>query len=405
MTTTIKQNTITKPKKNRSAVAAITGFDYQFERMLYHLATSPPNTVVGIETDDDISFAHDGIITLEQDKFVDQSARSKKHPFGNSSENLWKTLQIWTDYVAQSPNRNYRFIFATNSKIKKTKNSLIWMISDAKEKESIKNCIIALRKTKSVKNQFLLQIMDHVKKCKDTILEMVIGHATVADCTKTNDAELVKVLEPPDGIDGQEMLHRMKGWLRSIIMNKWGSGTPCIIERQQYVDAKNRYCQTDERYRKLERPWRDIIVSEEDKINCISKIFIDQILAIKITSDEDASDVIECAIEDYIRFSTENSRLLNEGEITDGEWGVFFDSLKNRWRIIRNRNMAIRQNFSQEAIGRQTYFDTLAPDYRGSLAGQQTMEVYLTHGGYHCLANEISVRWHPDYPPVQPPQK
>jgi len=208
---------------------------------------------------------------------------------------------------------------------------------------------------------------------------------------------LVKALEPPTGIDGSMLLNYMRGWLRSLVLNRWVTGNPGIVTRQEFVDAKDRHCETQKRYRKIERPWREIVVSEDDKANCVAKVFVEQIVEIKIMPEDIASDTIEFAIENYIRFFAENSHLLNEGEITDGEWSIFFDGLKNRWRTIRNKNTVVQQNVTREEIGRRTYHETLSPDYRESLAGQQTTELYLTHGGYHCLADEEFVYWHPDY--------
>ena len=396
MATTFQQNKTTKPKKKRSAADSAAGYDYQFERMLWHLATSSPGTLVGIETDDDVSLTKNGVTTLEQDKFV---RKAKTNPFGNKSENLWKTLQIWIEHVTQTPGGNFRFLFATNSEVKRKEDSLIWMISDAEDEETVKNCVMTLRNTQS-SDKAILQIMDSVKGAADAILETVIKNAKIVEGAKMDDAVLVEALEFPTGIDEAMLLNVMRGWIRSIVMNKWATGEPGIVSRQQFIDAKGRYCEKQKKIKRIERPWREILVSEVDKWNCISKTFVEQILAINMP-EEIASDEIEHAIEDYIRFSTENSRLLNEGEITNGEWGTFFDALKNRWRNIRNRNMSVIQNnSSREELGRKIYFETLSDNHKEFLAGQQTSESYLTHGGYHCLADVESVRWHPDYPNI-----
>jgi len=323
MTATLQQNKTTKPKKKRSAADSAAGYDYQFQRMLWHLATSSPGTLVGIETDDDVSLTKNGVTTLEQDKFV---RKAKTNPFGNKSENLWKTLQIWIEHVTQTPCGNFRFLFATNAEVKRKEDSLIWMISDAEDEETVKNCVAALRNTKS-SDKAILQIMDSVKGAVDAILETVIKNAKIVEGAKMDDAVLVEALESPTGIDEAVLLNVMRGWICSIVMNKWATGEPGIVSRQQFIDAKNRYCEKQKKIKQIERPWREVLVSEEDKGNYISNIFVEQILAVNMP-EEIASDEIEHAIEDYIRFSTENSRLLNAGEITDEEWRTFFDHLK-----------------------------------------------------------------------------
>jgi len=395
MVETKKNNVTSKPKKNRSAAASVAGFEYQFDRMLYHLATAAPGTLVGIETADDISISQNSIISCEQDKFV---IRKNKNPFANTSENLWKTLKIWADCISQSPSDNFRFLFASNIDVKRTPNSIIWKIAESKTVAEAKKCIDALQKTKPSKNRTIAKLMAQVKGYANTILESIIINASIAENTKMDDAQLVRVLEPPDGIVGQDLLYCMRGWVHSVVMNLWRAGQPGEISRKQYIDAKDRYCATQKRYRRLERPYRDIIISEEDKINCVSKTFVEQILAVKFSSEDVASDVIETAIENFIRFNSENSRLIMEGEITDREWGVFFDDLKNRWKDIQHRNVSVMQpNATRDEIGCRIYFDTLS-DYKAPLDGLPTTELYLTHGGYHCLAEDVSVCWHPDFP-------
>jgi hypothetical protein len=396
MVKTIPQKLATiRTRKSRSAAAPAAGFEYQFERMLYHLAISQPDTLIGIETDDDVSFTHNSVTTLEQDKYV---VKAKKNPFTNNSENLWKTLLIWSNCLNQSQNKIYRFLFATNNTIKRNPSSLVWKIADATSKTESLKCITELRNTKNSTNEKIAKIMDQVKNCNNEILEEIIINTSVADNTKMQDADLIRLLEPPDGINGMNLLITMRGWLRSIVMNNWASGNAGLVKRQQYVNAKDRHCETQKRFRKLERPYRDIIISEEDKISCVSKIFVEQIVALQITPENIAADEIEVAIEDYIRFYTENSRLLEEGEITDHEWNVFFDGLKNRWRGIRNRNLSrTGKNFSPEEHGRDIFNETLKQDHKAKLAEQDTSEQYITNGGYHVLADGESIRWHPHY--------
>jgi hypothetical protein len=80
---------------HHSAPGASTGFTYQFERALYWLAQSPVDSVLGLETDDDIAVrGADASRLLEQAK---HSVRDDGHPFGDRSKDLWNTLGIWIE--------------------------------------------------------------------------------------------------------------------------------------------------------------------------------------------------------------------------------------------------------------------------------------------------------------------
>jgi hypothetical protein len=385
---------VSSNKACHSAVASAIGFEYQFERLLYRLATGTFDTVVGIETDDDITFMKAGVTTLEQDKFL---IKHNRNPFANTSENLWKTLLNWINCVKKLPKCNYCFLFTSNVKINRKPNSLIWKIADAKDEKNVLECILTLRKIKNSSKPKLLQIMNEVKKCDDNILVQIITNASISDNAKICDEDLITALELPIGIEGSDLLKAMRGWVHSVVINNWVNGKPCLIDRQQYIDAKYRYCQYQKRFRKLERPYRDIIISEKDRSECVSKTFINQIFAIQIELEDIANEEIKNAIEDYLRFYIENSRLLEEGEITNHEWKNFFNDLQRRWQRIRSQNMSKIPHPTPTAMGRDIYFDTLAKDYRAPLATQQTTEIYLTNGGYHFLADEKTVYWHPDF--------
>ena len=77
-----------------SASASNAGFTYQFERALYWLAQSPAGSLIGIETDDDVTVCSNDSKLLEQDK---HSVRADSHPFADRSKDLWNTLATLRD--------------------------------------------------------------------------------------------------------------------------------------------------------------------------------------------------------------------------------------------------------------------------------------------------------------------
>ncbi len=80
--------------KKHSAPGQMLGYLYQIDRALLWLSMCPPNSVVSIETDDDI------VIDIKNGKKInqifeqDKSSIGKRNPFSDKSKDLWKTSKI-----------------------------------------------------------------------------------------------------------------------------------------------------------------------------------------------------------------------------------------------------------------------------------------------------------------------
>ena len=70
------------------------GYLYQIDRVLYWLSVSPENSIVSIETDDDV------VIRLQQGENIetiyeqDKASIKKKYPFSNTNKIYGNQLQI-----------------------------------------------------------------------------------------------------------------------------------------------------------------------------------------------------------------------------------------------------------------------------------------------------------------------
>jgi hypothetical protein len=112
----------------------------------------------------------------------------------------------------------------------------------------------------------------------------------------------------------------------------------------------------------------------------------------------DDPEVLE-AIEDYVRSTTETVRLAEKGLVNPQDFRSFNDRLVKRWRALA------RQTFpkplpssrkSVEELGLKLF--RLSMNHREPLAGQETVELYLTQGAYHQLADSPpKLGWHPEY--------
>ena len=82
-----------------AAKGQMYGYLYQIDRVLYWLSVSPENSIVSIETDDDV------VIRLQQGEDIetiyeqDKASIKKKYPFSNTNKNLWKSITNWLTLI------------------------------------------------------------------------------------------------------------------------------------------------------------------------------------------------------------------------------------------------------------------------------------------------------------------
>ena len=103
-------------------------------------------------------------------------------------------------------------------------------------------------------------------------------------------------------------------------------------------------------------------------------------------------------IECYLRFVAEFLRLLEAGEVTEGDWADFHSHLQERWQNILRRKQRGRSGVSPVSVGQEVYFDTVDADWAAPLGAYDTHYPYFTSGAYHRLADNDDVYWRPDFP-------
>jgi hypothetical protein len=100
----------------------------------------------------------------------------------------------------------------------------------------------------------------------------------------------------------------------------------------------------------------------------------------------------------YLRFGSERLRLIEIGDITERDWDEFFDNLHERWERIVRQNQPEIDSIDEKTIGRTILRQTVDEGFRADLAGSRTSSEYFTSGGYHRLADDSAIWWHPGFP-------
>lgn len=379
-----------------SAAGSNAGFVYQFERALYWLAKSPAASVIGIETDDDVTVRGPNSATvLEQDK---HSIQKDSTPFGDRSKDLWNTLSIWVEALTAKevePDR-VRFLMVTN---KQLPDCLAKRIGRARTSPEIETCILALQ---SAGENPPSQIRDQIRRVlapeSREALRDVIKNCDLADASQATEGFLLRQatidhLQLPDWClpASKSITNELLGWLHTSALTEWQQQKPAWIHRNHFVNQLHAIISLRRRQATRERAEHLIPVPEEKVGREKGSRFVKQL---HLITDDDS--VVDTAIREFIRCNIEKTRLSVEGNITDDDWKTFEVTLLSRWEKIRARVIRTKSTASEEDVGFEIFTD-VTESHCEKLAGADTEQVYLTSGTYHRLADMIRVGWHPRY--------
>ncbi|MCH8012995.1 MAG: hypothetical protein IIA61_13795 [Candidatus Marinimicrobia bacterium] len=382
-----------KAPKKHSAPGPMAGYSFQFYRALYWLSKATSETMVAIETDDDVTVEEkNGNFVFEQDK---HSISAKNiNPLADNSKALWNTLRIWLDLIKNSgvQPESSRFLIVTNKNV--PDNCLIKQIASATSDEDLKLCVTHMRSISISLNEIVEEVLGY----DDNALKRILKRIELVDQTSNQDnstlpMEIIENLRIPSIIKAQseEIFHEMLGWVQQTAMRAWSEAKPAVIQGQQFINALDAAKRSRIRDKTLERSAHLIEVPGDQIDKHRGSIFVEQMRLIT----EDQSEIND-AINDFIKSSSELFRLSDEGELTPTDLVNLEYNMVDRWKPIRRRNMRIHKDKNDKEVGYRI-FDETTNNYLVSIGGLPTEHPYFTRGAYHRLSENLLVGWHPKF--------
>ena len=382
--------------KQHSAHGANAGFTYQYERALYWLAKSPVGAVIGIETDDDVAIkGTDGSLLLEQDK---HSVREGAKPFGDRSEDLWKTLATWIEALdsGEVTAATTRFLMVTNKVIPK---GIATHISASQSNEEINCCIAELEEVGKAPSKIITSFVERIllQSSRAALRELIKKCELIDGSNASAGSELRKKtiaqLQLPEWCLAQSdsIVDELSGWIERTALAAWREERPAWIQRNHFINQLHAVIDARKRQIRRERA-ENLIPVSVDKVGAQKgRPFVKQIFLIS-----DDEDLVDNAIREFIRCNIEKIRLSAEGNVTDSDWKAFETTLQSRWEKIFARVKRMSRANREEDVGFEVFTET-TEGHREMLAGSLTEQVYLTAGTYHRLADMIRLGWHPRF--------
>lgn len=380
-------------KKNTShdAQGQMLGYLFQIERAVFWLSDLKSGGLVGVECGDDIvikkSSGSDNSY-YEQDK----SSISKKIPFSDLSEDLWKTLGIWLDKVKHEALiiDSCHFFMVSNKKI--PTGRLVWKLSAAENDLDLNSSLLKLREIGSKHKGKLLPIINKVLSYTDSELKDLIKQIKVYDSSSSKNnmfkEGIRNNMKISKDIPFDNIYQNFLGWAFDKIVSCWSNKDEAWLEVDSFVSLSNRLITQYSNRPFIEKTIENLPISKGEVRKYETESFVKQLE--RINAEEDEKII---AINDYLRASSEKTRFAKEANITLQDWRQFEQNLIDRWDMIFRPACKLASQLTDEEKGYDIYYKTLM--HKEKLCGIETEQNYTTKGAYHRLANKIKIGWHP----------
>lgn len=377
------------------ATASLTGYLFQCRFALFVgvcAIAETPNLEVSIERFDDVAFEQSGdpIQLIQAKHHV-----SKKGNLTDTSADLWKTLRIWAERVAQDVEIPFStsFVLMTTGAAPDGSAAGYLRARDRDEERAHELLIKAATTSKSETNKRAYKaFLDLPQEGRLSLLraiKVLDGSANIIDVYEELRHELLHAVAKEHL---PLFLERLEGWwFGTVVSALTGTGLAAI----PVTSIENKMDELRESFRRDSLPvdYADKAPSEAVVAELDKRPFVRQLRLIAIGAKR-----VEFAIRDYYRAYEQRSRWVREDLLVDGEiesyerklveaWEPRFEAAKDE--LEDGCPAANKVQAGQKIFG---WAETEA-DFPLRTVRQR----FLTVGSFHMLANRYAVGWHPDH--------
>lgn len=369
------------------------GYYFQLERALSWIALAPADSMIGIETEDDVVVKlANGDAIYEQDK-----SSVNSHPFVPSKKDLWNTLAIWLEAIAREEIdiETSTFYLVTN---KPGRNSLAEIIGLAQSEEQLETAYLRLKEASAKVPAGIKHLVEKVFSFDKKSLKFLFAKIKYRSDSGLYGPSLRKSLASDLQLDmdqpeqNEAVINLLTGWVFKQVVEAWRAKVPAFVDRNAFHRQKIAILAHYRQQKVDEVIYAIGEISMEDEEKQKGNRYVHQLELIGLTHDE-----IYEAIHAYLNAVTKRTFLAKKGYITQPQLDKFEDELKKHWlRTFKTTNLIYKNgNLTPEDLGQLVYFDTIS--YDTSIGDYVLKNHFLTRGSYQMMADILAVGWHPEY--------
>ena len=384
-----------KGSNQHEASASAVGYLFQSRlALLLGLRTIAdfPNRQLSIEKLDDIAFEDSGgPVELIQTKHH----LSKQGSLSDASEDLWKTLHIWTKLTATDSEVPFRtkFLLITTSPTTNSSAAGFLRPNDRDEKKADELLLKTAYGSKRAGNtNAYTAYVVLPEPARLALLQAITVLDSAPDILDVHD-EISRYLRPAaPKAHLEHFVERLEGWWFGIVVRALAGTGPKEIS---VVSIENRIDELREEFQRDALPidFSDATPPTEVVSSLDGRPFVRQLRDVEVGEKR-----IEYAIRDFYRASEQRSKWAREDLLVDGEIEKYQRSLVEAWQP---RHAAMLDELSAESdppqrslAGRKIY--TWA-ETEADFPLRGIRQRFLTQGSFHILANQTTIGWHPDF--------
>lgn len=392
------------------------GYIYQFEIALWQLSGLEDNESISIESIDDVAKIDANgtyIATIQAKHSISSSGKS----FGNTSEDLWKTLNIWITNIRNGKLTSENKFFANSNK-NAPKNSIIEKIGKITfdefliEIEGIKTAQRKKLEEKESKNEKASSIkktisrIDNVLLYKDE-LEIIFKNFELWE----EQIEVKKFIFNEMNLGGysdeqkDNFYHTFLGWIQDKSKEFWLNKSEAIFSKKDF-DIKFNSLRDIHLLNKLYFRKKDSLESSDlidpqsvDK----NQTFIKQIDDIDRFQK---NEIIEEAIIDYLCRDIEIAHLIKSSSpLTREDFEKFEENCIKKWKEILRKHVTKPniQDYSLDELNQIsiTIYDEVMIDLKMSFQDDfgifNDSNKYIQNGTFLSLSDVPLIGWNPQW--------
>ena len=384
---------LTTTDNTHGAAASALGYLFQCRYALLEglrALADTPQLLISVEKFDDVAFEING----EPTQLIQTKHHGTKGDLSDTSVDLWKTITVWLDKLAQDVDAPFRMKFAilTTASAPESSASSLLRMRERNEENADKLLMAAAKnsenKTTEKARSAYAALPEQLRLSLLRSVMVLDGSPNIID-VRNEIARELRHAAPRDQID--KLVERLEGWWFGAVIRAMSGATPDAIP----VSAiEQRVDELREEFKREALPIdvKTLVPSQSVIAELDRRPFVRQLRKIAIGGRR-----VEFAIRDYYRASEQRSRWAREELLLGGELELYEQELTEAWEP---RHAAIVEEAGSGSAGEKIALGQSVfkwAEQEANFPFRTVRERFLTHGSYHILANRFGVGWHPDF--------
>ncbi|SMO71780.1 hypothetical protein SAMN06265171_105175 [Chryseobacterium rhizoplanae] len=387
------------------------GFIFQFEIALLELSKLSITDSISLEKVDDVAKEDkNGIYNCTIQ--AKHSIKTSTTNFGNTSTDLWKTLNIWIrKLVDKIVNPDNKFIAITNKSIPKDSilkeknfndffNKIIKILNQQKIDYNAKT---KAEQNRGVSIKATIDRIEFAIKYKPE-LEVIFNNFEIKENLDVKEEFLNNIfVSTKDPSVKDRIYDEFLGWIQVISKNNWKNKKEAIFSKKDFDLKYDLIRENPTIINSLFRHKKEIFADNID-FNNRDEIYIKQIDGFDRFEKE---EIIKNAILDFVYCDIEITRLIINKDcssLTRIDYEEFEENCEESWKRIKRKHI-LKPDLNQytddelNEIGCKIY-DEIISDLRLKFLDNWEFNdsiKYIQNGTFLKLSNTLKIGWHPKW--------